>query len=429
MIQAAETQLRLLREGGYNSRMKEIYGCSGREAEEYASRFLRAAEEFLDEFPEQKTRGIGLYSAPGRTELGGNHTDHQNGCVLAGAVNLDTIAAAAPNGTDRIRFCSEGYGTTEISLSDLSARDSERETTASLIRGMAACAAAEGAAVGGFDAWCTSSVLSGSGLSSSAAFETLLGVILNDLFTGGRFSAVKIAQMGQRAENDYFGKPSGLMDQMASSVGSLVAIDFADSRAPKVEKIPADFEKAGYAFCVIAAGDSHADLTDAYASIPREMKAVAALYRQNVLRGITEEQLVRDVREIRRTCGDRAFLRALHFVRDNRRAQDEAEALRNKDMAKFLSLISESGRSSWMYLQNTSVPGRDAQGINVALALCDSLLAGRGACRVQGGGFAGTVEAFVPLGEAAHFRKEIDRALGEGSCQVLRIRPVGGTVL
>lgn len=429
MKRDVKATIRFLQEDGYNHAIEAIYGCAGEETTEYARRFQRAAEQFLALYPEQENQNLGLYTAPGRTELGGNHTDHQCGCVLAGAVNLDTIAAAAPNGSNRIRFFSEGYGLTEIDLSDLSVQTSERETTASLIRGMAAQAASEGAAVFGFDAWCTSSVLSGSGLSSSAAFETLLGVILNDLFAGGKFSPIKIAQMGQHAENLYFGKPSGLMDQMASSVGGLTAIDFEDPHVPKVVKITMDFEQAGYAFCVIDAGDSHADLTDAYASIPREMKSVAALFHQDVLRGITEEQLIQNLPAIRKQCGDRAFLRALHFVRENRRAQDEAAALRNGDMNRFLALVNESGRSSWMYLQNTAVPGRDGQGINVALALCDSLLRGRGACRVQGGGFAGTVEAFVPWEERETFRREVDHALGDGSCHVLRIRPAGGSVL
>ena len=318
----------------------------------------------------------------------------------------------------------------EVDLASTDPVESEKESTASLIRGMAAQAKARGFEVSGFDAYCTSSVLGGSGLSSSAAFETLTGVILNDFYCGNSFDAVEIAKMGQKTENNWFGKPSGLMDQSASSVGGVVAIDFADVEKPVVEKIDLNLAKEGYALCIVDSRSSHADLTDAYASIPMEMKSVAALFGQELLRGITVQQLMEKTAQIRETCGDRAFMRAMHFVLDNERAQQEAEALRAGDFAGFLQLVNESGHSSYEYLQNTAVEGSVRnQAVNVALALCDVLLGGRGAHRVHGGGFAGTVQAFVPLDILETFRAGIDAAIGEGSCHVLSIRPVGGAVL
>ena len=418
----------------FDKKMKKIYGCSEAEARAYTARFEKVMEGFADTFPElfedRKKVSIGLYSAPGRTEIGGNHTDHQYGCVLAGSVNLDAIAAAAPNGTDKIRFFSEGYGMIEVDLENLKPVAKEKETTAALIRGMAAQITQNGYAVSGVDVYCTSNVLGGSGLSSSAAFETLVGVILNDIFCGNAFDAITIAKMGQITENQYFGKPSGLMDQSASSVGGAVAIDFGDPENPKVEKIDLDLAKEGYALCIVDSKSSHADLTGAYAAIPDEMGKVAAFFGQTHLRGITKEQLVKNVAAIRSACGDRAYLRALHFVLDNERAQDEAEALKKGKFKKFLSLVSESGLSSYMYLQNTCVEGSvENQAVNVALSLCDALLDGHGAYRVHGGGFAGTVMAFVPLDMLDDFRESIDAAIAPGACHVLTIRPVGGAVV
>jgi galactokinase len=424
------TFLTELKSGALNGRMVEIYGCNADKAQDFADRFVKVIDGFVVTFPENTDAQIGLYSAPGRTEIGGNHTDHQYGCVLAASVNLDAIAAAAPNGTNKIRFYSEGYGMIEADLSVLEPVESEKESTLALIRGMAALAIKKGYPVKGFDVYCTSNVLGGSGLSSSAAFETLMGVILNDLFCGNVFDAVEIAKMGQITENQYFGKPSGLMDQSASSVGGVVAIDFADVEKPVVEKIDLNLAKEGYALFIVDSRSSHADLTDAYASIPMEMKSVAALFGQELLRGITVQQLMEKTAQIRETCGDRAFMRAMHFVLDNERAQQEAEALRAGDFDRFLQLVNESGHSSYEYLQNTAVEGSVRnQAVNVALALCDVLLGGRGAHRVHGGGFAGTVQAFVPLDILETFRAGIDAAIGEGSCHVLSIRPVGGAVL
>lgn len=424
------TFLTELKSGALNGRMVEIYGCHADKAQDFADRFVKVIDGFVVTFPENTDAQIGLYSAPGRTEIGGNHTDHQYGCVLAASVNLDAIAAAAPNGTNKIRFYSEGYGMIEADLSVLEPVESEKESTLALIRGMAALAIKKGYPVKGFDVYCTSNVLGGSGLSSSAAFETLLGVILNDMYCGGAFDAVEIAKMGQITENQYFGKPSGLMDQSASSVGGVVAIDFGDPENPVVEKISLDLAGEGYALCIIDSKSSHADLTDAYASIPKEMGSVAAYFGKTHLRGISKEQLVENMAQIRKTCGDRAYLRALHFVLDNERAQLEAEALRAGDFDRFLHLIRESGRSSYMYLQNTAVEGAvENQAVNIALSLCDVLLDGRGAFRVHGGGFAGTVQAFVPLDMLESFRDAVDAAIAEGCCHVLSIRPVGGAVV
>ena len=424
------TYLEELKSGALNGRMIEIYGCDEKKAQEYADRFAGVIRGFTDTFPENAQAEIGLYSAPGRTEIGGNHTDHQYGCVLAASVNLDAIAAAAPNGTDRIRFFSEGYGMIEADLSVLSPVEEEKESTLALIRGMAALAVQKGYDVKGIDVYCTSNVLGGSGLSSSAAFETLMGVILNDLFCGNVFDAVEIAKMGQITENQYFGKPSGLMDQAASSVGGVVAIDFGDPDFPKVENIELDLQREGYALCIIDSKSSHADLTDAYAGIPREMKAVAAVFGKTHLRGITKKQLIGNTAAIRKVCGDRAFLRAMHFVLDNERAQEEAAALKADDFDAFLGLVKSSGASSYMYLQNISVEGAvENQAVGVALSLCDVLLDGLGAFRVHGGGFAGTVQAFVPLGMLDSFKETVEKAIAPGCCHVLTIRPVGGAVV
>ena len=422
--------LKELLSGDLNGRMVEVYGCDPAKAQEYANRFAKVIKGFQVTFPGSAEKEIGLYSAPGRTEIGGNHTDHQYGCVLAASVNLDAIAAAALNGTDKIRFYSEGYGMIEADLSVLDPVESEKESTLALIRGMAALAIRRGYDVKGIDVYCTSNVLGGSGLSSSAAFETLMGVILNDMFCGNVFDAVEIAKMGQITENQYFGKPSGLMDQSASSVGGVVAIDFGDPENPQVEKINLDLAGEGYALCIIDSKSSHADLTDAYAGIPREMKAVAATFGKTHLRGISKEDLIARTGAIRKVCGDRAFLRAIHFVLDNERAQQEAAALKAGDFDKFLEIVKASGRSSYMYLQNISVEGAvDNQAVGVALSLCDVLLEGRGAFRVHGGGFAGTVQAFVPLDMLDSFKATIESAIAPGCCHVLSIRPVGGAVV
>ena len=368
-----------------------------------------------------------LFSAPGRTEIGGNHTDHQHGCVLAAAVNLETVADVTLNGKNVILVQSEGYPVVQVDLSDLTVHDEEKNTTAALIRGVAAAFAERGAKVQGFDAVVKSTVLPGSGLSSSAAFEVLMGTICNELFFDGKLTAVEIAQIGQQAENVYFGKPCGLMDQMASSVGSMVFIDFEDPAQPKIERIPFDLAKAGYALCIIDSGADHADLTDEYAAIPGEMKKVCAFFGKEVLRQIPKATFMEALPEVRKTVSDRAVLRALHIYQENERVVRQVEALKSGDMDAFLNLVKESGRSSWMYLQNITPTGAVVhQEVAVALALCEDLLMGKGAYRVHGGGFAGTVQAFVPLEMLTDFCERIEQVLGAGSCHVLNIRENGG---
>ena len=367
------------------------------------------------------------FSAPGRTEIGGNHTDHQHGCVLAAAVNLETLADVTLNGSSTICVRSEGYSPFEVNLTDLSVHEEEKNTTAALVRGVAAAFARRGAKLQGFDMAVSSTVLPGSGLSSSAAFEVLVGTVLNELFFHKKLSAIEIAQIGQYAENVYFGKPCGLMDQMASSVGSLVFIDFEDPAKPEVEKISFDLEKAGYALCIIDSGADHADLTDEYAAIPAEMKQVCRFFRKEVLRQIPEEAFFAAMPELRKTVSDRAILRAMHIYEENERVRGQVRALKNQDVDTFLELVTESGRSSWMYLQNITPAGAVVhQEVAVALALCKKLLEGKGAYRVHGGGFAGTVQAFVPLDMLDAFKNRIEDVLGKDACHVLNVREQGG---
>ena len=367
------------------------------------------------------------FSAPGRTELGGNHTDHQRGCVLAAAVDLETTAQVTLNETDTIRVFSEGYAPVEVSLQDLSIHEGEENTTAALVRGVAAEFVRRGAAVQGFDAYVRSTVLPGSGLSSSAAFEVLMGTILNELFFESSLSPAEVARIGQYAENVYFGKPCGLMDQMTSAVGGMVFIDFEYPACPVVERIDFDLASAGYALCIIDTGADHADLTAEYAAIPGEMKAVCSYFGKEVLRQIPQETFFAALPQLRGRVPDRAILRAMHFYRENERAQRQAEALRAGDVDAFLQLVKESGRSSWMYLQNITPAGAvEQQAVAVALALCEELLNGRGAARVHGGGFAGTVQAFVPQDMLDAFRAGVEAVLGEGKCHVLSIRAAGG---
>ena len=367
------------------------------------------------------------FSAPGRTEISGNQVDHQNGCVLAAAVNLETVADVTLNGTDMIRVNSEGYAPVEVDLKDLSIHEEEKNTTASLIRGVAANFAKRGAKVQGFDAKVRSTVLPGSGLSSSAAFEVLMGTICNELFFEGKLTPVEIAQIGQWAENVYFGKPCGLMDQMASSVGGMVFIDFKDPSKPVVEQLDFDFAAAGHALCIVDSGADHAGMTGEYAAVPGELKALCALFGKEVLRDIPEEEFFAQLPRIRHQVPDRAILRAIHVYQENKRVLTQAEALRNNDFDTFLALVKESGRSSWMYCQNIVPAGAvEHQDMAIALALCDTLLGNRGAYRVHGGGFAGTVQAFVPLDMLDAFKAGIEAVLGKGCCHVLSIRSQGG---
>ena len=367
------------------------------------------------------------FSAPGRTEVSGNHTDHQRGRVLAGAVNLDTVAAVRANGTDVIRVQSKGYPLCQVRLDALEPVNAEINSTPALIRGVAARFAQLGCKVGGFDAYCESTVLPGSGLSSSAAFEVLVGTIINHLFFDGKVTQPEIAQIGQYAENVFFGKPCGLMDQTASAVGGLVTIDFADKAHPDIRPVHFDFSTTGHALCIIDSRADHADLTDEYAAVPGEMKAVCEYFGKDVVTEIPEADFYAAIPALREKCGDRAVMRVIHEYNENRRVPQQVACLESGDFEGFLRLTKESGFSSWMYLQNVIPAGYvKQQAMAVALGLCEHYLQGRGAYRVHGGGFAGTVQAFVPFELLESFRAGIDGALGEGACHVLSIRPQGG---
>ena len=367
------------------------------------------------------------FSAPGRTEIGGNHTDHQRGHVLAAAVNLDTNAAVACNGTNYIRVQSAGYPMCQVDITELFPMEDEINSTASLIRGVAARFVEFGCQVQGFDAYVESTVLPGSGLSSSAAFEVLIVTIINHMFFDGKVSQPEVAMIGQYAENVFFGKPCGLMDQTASAVGGMITIDFLVKDHPVIETVDFDFASCGHALCIIDSRASHADLTDEYAAITQEMGAVCAHFGKKVLTEIDEKDFYAAIPVLREKCGDRAVLRCIHFYGDNARVPQQVEALRNGDFAAFLKMVKESGYSSWMYLQNVIPANYKAhQDVAMALCLCDHYLQGKGAYRVHGGGFAGTVQAFVPFEILEDFKAGIDSALGEGACHILSIRPQGG---
>ena len=367
------------------------------------------------------------FSAPGRTELSGNHTDHQRGRVLAGAVNLDMRAAVRKNGTNTIRILSKGYPLTTVMLNLLTPVAEEENTTPALVRGVAARFVQLGCKVEGFDAYVESTVLPGSGLSSSAAFEVLVGTIINHLFFDGKVSQPEIAMIGQYAENVFFGKPCGLMDQTASAVGGMVTIDFADKENPVICPVEFDFAACGHALCIIDTRASHADLTDEYAAITRELKSICAYFGKEVLREISEADFYAAIPALRKQCGDRAVMRAIHFYEENERVPKQVAALQAGDFDTYLQLMCQSGLSSYTALQNVVPTGAVAeQDVAIALALCKRYLNGRGGYRVHGGGFAGTVQAFVPFDILDSFRAGIDAVLGDGACHVLSIRPHGG---
>ena len=402
---------------------KTLYGA---EAEAQRARYAALDTAFAEEFG--ATDALEYFSAPGRTEIGGNHTDHNHGKVLAAAVNLDVIAAVKKTDNGVIRLKSAGYPMDTVDTADLAVKEEEKERSAALIRGVCARLSALGYKVGGFDAVTASRVLKGSGLSSSAAFEVLVVTILSHLYNDDAIDPVEAAQVSKYAENVYFGKPSGLLDQMAASVGGFTTMDFVDPAAPKIEKIDFDLGKFGYALCVVDTGGNHADLTGEYAAVPAEMKAVAAELGASVLREVDEEKFYAAIPSLRKTVGDRAILRAIHFFRDNRIVDEEVSALKSGDFEAFKQLVIASGRSSATNLQNVfAVVNPQEQGLSLALALIERLLEGRGAYRVHGGGFAGTVQAYVPLDMLAEFRKEIEAVFGAGACYVLSIRSAGGT--
>ncbi len=414
-----------IEKGQYDSLFAALYGEEA--VQRQRIRYTRLIDEFIRTFGDGE---LLLFSAPGRTEIGGNHTDHNHGRVLAASVNLDVIAVACKRpGTD-IRIQSQGYPLDTVDVASTEVRCEERNRSASLIRGTAAGMLQRGFAVGGLDACTTSDVLKGSGLSSSAAFEVLVGAMLNTFYNQNSISKVEIAQIAQYAENAYFGKPSGLMDQTASSVGGIISIDFADPRQPVIRPIPFDFAGCGHALCIVDVGGDHADLTHEYASIPEEMHRIASSLGVHYLRDTSCEALLAKLPELRREHGDRAVLRALHFFADDQRVVKEVEALENQDFGAFKKLIIESGHSSFEYLQNIHTadnPG--SQSMSLALCLSELLLKEDGAWRVHGGGFGGTTQNFVPLDKLPAFRAQMEAVFGAGSCHVLSIRPYGGICL
>ncbi len=410
----------------YDRLFQTLYGTDQVDAQK--ARYAEAIDGFVATFGDRED--LRLFSAPGRTEIGGNHTDHNHGRVLAGSVNLDVIAVAAPRTDNTVQVQSAGYPMDVIDITELTVHEDEINKSASLIRGTVARFAERGYGIGGFDAYTTSNVLKGSGLSSSAAFEVLIGTILNHLYAGERVSAVEIAQIAQFAENQFFGKPSGLMDQMASSVGGIVTIDFADTDNPVIEAVPFDFAACGYKLCIVDVGGDHADLTHEYAAVPAEMKAMAADLGRPFLRGAYMEQLIAAMSTLRKKHGDRAVLRALHFIKENDRVTKQVAALKAGDFDEFKRLIIESGHSSYEYLQNVyAVCDVKEQSMSVALALAEHLLDGCGAWRVHGGGFGGTTQNFVPADKLDTFITTMEAVFGKGHCHVLSIRPYGGICL
>lgn len=403
--------------------LEKLYGANAVEMQK--TRYEAAVKSFEDIYG--KADNIRLFSAPGRTEVGGNHTDHNRGCVMAAAVGLDVIAVVSPCEGNVVSVKSEGFPEDVVDISDLEIKENEKNSSAALIRGVAAGFKNAGYNVCGFKAYTTSNVLKGSGLSSSAAFEVLIGTIFSHLCNDGKVSAVKIAQIAQYAENAYFGKPSGLMDQMASSVGGFITIDFKDTANPVIDSVSYDFASSGYNLCIVDTKGNHADLTPEYAAIPAEMKSVAKFFGKSELRDITKEQLIENIADVRKVCGDRAVARAFHFFDDNERVGKEAAALRSGDIDGFLKLITESGNSSFKYLQNVfAVKSPEEQGLVMGLYLSENVLCGRGAVRVHGGGFAGTIQAFVPTDLLDTYSETMEKVFGQGSCYKLYIRPVGG---
>lgn len=407
-----------------DSELIKLYGENALEGQK--ARYKAAEESFVKEFGQ--TDGIRIFSAPGRTEVSGNHTDHNNGKVLAAAVDLDIIAYTVPTDDGIITIKSEGYPIFSIDTKDLEAKADEKDSTPALVRGVAAGFEKNNLKIGGFKAYMTSNVMKGSGVSSSAAFEVLVASILSGLYNDNAVSAVKAAQISQFAENEYFGKPSGLLDQMAASVGGFVYIDFKKTQYPIIMPIEFNINSYGYTLCIVDTKGSHADLTPEYSAIPAEMKEVAKALGKTVLRETDEEEFFSNIAMLREKCGDRAVLRAAHFFDENKRVESAADALKNSDINSFLAVIKASGNSSYKYLQNVYAnKNPDEQGVALGLYVAERVLGEKGASRVHGGGFAGTIQAFVPNELLDEFVKAENAVFGEGSCHKLFIRPVGGT--
>lgn len=404
--------------------LRSLYGADTSVIDTQKQRYAKLADEFVNSYGDKE---LSVFSSPGRTEIGGNHTDHNHGRVLAGAVNLDNVAIASANGTDVVRILSSGYPQFEVNLSTLAPNKDEFYTSVGLVRGICARMKELGFAIGGFDAVINSGVPKGSGLSSSASFEVLIGAIVSHLFNDGGLDPVLNAQIGQYAENVFFGKPCGLMDQTACSVGGLVTIDFADPAKPIVKKVDFDFSKTGFALVITDTGGNHADLNDEYASLPSDMKGVAAKLGKTVLREVSLDQVIDSIPELRKDgVSDRAILRAIHFERDNERVAEQVADLEKGDFKSFLAKVCASGQSSFMYNQNVYPVNNVAeQGLSVALALSDVVLGSEGAWRVHGGGFAGTIQAFVPYCLLDKYVDTLEHTFGKGKCHKLFIRPQG----
>ncbi len=418
------TLLETINEGN-NKTLITLYGNDPEVIQKQALRYSAVLEKFRETYPGNK---VSVFSSPGRSEIGGNHTDHNHGRVLAGAVNLDNIAVAAINNTNIINIISAEYPPFKVDLSKLNPDKSEFYTSASLVRGICSRMKELGFAIGGFNAVIDGGVPKGSGLSSSASFEVLIGTILSHLFNEGNLDPITNAIIGQYAENNFFGKPCGLMDQTACAVGGFITIDFKTHANPIVKKVDFDFTKTGFALVITDTGGNHADLNDEYASLPVEMKSVAKVLDAKVLREVTLEHIVDAIPELREKTGDRAILRAYHFQGDNARVVKQVEALEQNDFPAFLQMVIESGYSSFMYNQNIyPVNNVKEQGVSLALALSEMILKGHGAWRVHGGGFAGTIQAFVPQNLLAKYISTLEHVFGEGSCKKLFIRNTGST--
>lgn len=418
-----EAIIKKIQDGGMDDRLLDVY-VDATKLVYQKERYINAIKRF------EMYYGAGeaeLFSAPGRSEVGGNHTDHQQGEVLAASINLDIIGVVRATNDNQIRIISDDYDEVILSLDDIEAKEKEKETTTALLKGVISGFLERNYKAGGFCVYATSDVLIGAGLSSSAAFETLIGTILSGLYNDMSISAVELAIIGQYAENVYFGKPCGLMDQMACSVGNLVHIDFKNPKNPEVEKLEFDMSEHGYSLCITDTKGSHADLTDEYAAVPQEMKTVANYFGKEVLREVTYADVVKEIPALRKRLGDRSVLRAVHFFCENERVRKEVNALKSGDMSLFLDNVKESGDSSFKYLQNVySNNDVENQNISIALMMSDVLLKTKGVSRVHGGGFAGTIQAFVKNDFVETYKVQMEHIFGEGACKDLRIRKYGG---
>ena len=410
-----------IQNGEYDERLVSLYGKTSLTKEK--ERVCRAIREFSKLYGDVDAR---VFSTTGRSEISGNHTDHNHGCVLAASVDLDIIAVACKTDDNIIRVKSEGF---DEDVCPLGSGDFKKYSSAAIIYGVCDGFEKSGAKIGGFRAYTTSSVLKGSGLSSSAAFEDMTGFILSELYNEGKVDNVKIAKISQYAENKFFGKPCGLMDQVACAVGGFVFIDFGKEE-PLITPIKFDLAGAGYDLCIVNTGGNHADLNEDYASVPSEMKAVAACFGKETLRGIKREELLSESAQLRQKLGDRPLLRAFHFINENERVVKQRDALMNGDFGMFLSLVKESGDSSFRFLQNVYTnKNPNEQGLSLAICISENILGDNGVCRVHGGGFAGTVQAFVKRGFTDEYKTQIEKVFGKGSCSVLSVRAEGTAVI